>query len=74
MEGGTRTLTGGFDTMVTGWSPEMEGLGARDGRRREPAGFFAISKAVVVDLVSGRSDPGLENGPGQPLTKRTLWW
>ena len=55
LEGGTRTLMGGFDATVADSRPEMEGLEARDGRRMDPAGFLMLFKAAGVGLVSGRS-------------------
>ena len=45
--------------VVAGWSPEMEGLGARDERRMDPAGFLATFKVVVRELVA-RSGLGSE--------------
>ena len=67
--GGTGTLIGGFDEVITGRSPGMEGLDARDGRQIDPAGFFLTFEAIVVGLVSGRSDLGLEGS--RPTTHRT---
>ena len=72
LEGGTRTLMGGFDAAVTGWRPDMEGFEARDERRIDPAGFLTAFEVTVVDLVSARSDLELENSPGELLIKRTL--
>jgi len=54
-EGGARILMGGFDAVVTDWSPEMEDPEARDGRRMGPACFLTTFKAAVVDLVSAKS-------------------
>jgi len=71
LEEGTRTLMGGFDAVVTGWSPEMEGLEARDGRRADPAGFLVTFKVAVVELVSAKFGLGSENCPGHLLAKRT---
>lgn len=58
--GGTRTLIGGFDVVLVGGNPAMEGLEARDGRRMDPADFLTTSEAAVVDLVSETSDLRLD--------------
>ena len=62
---------GGFEAVVTGWSPEMEGLGARDERRVDPTGPFMTFKVAVVELVSAESGFVSENRPGHLFTKRT---
>ena len=64
MVGGTRTLTGGFDTVVTGFGPETEGIEAVDGRRMGPVGFLTAFKVTAVSLVSSTSDLVSANGPG----------
>ena len=60
LEGGTRTLIGGFDETAVGWNPEMEGLDGGDGRRMDLAGFFMRFEAAAVDLISERSGLGSE--------------
>lgn len=60
--GGTRALTGGLDALVTGFSPDTEGLETRDGGRIEPVGFFTIFEAAAADRTSGTSEMGLGCG------------
>ena len=62
---------GGFDAVVTGWSPGMEGLGAREERRMDPTGFLTTFKVAVVESAA-RSSLGSENSQAYLLTKRTL--
>lgn len=56
--GGTRTLIGGFDTVATGLSPEMEDLEAKDERGTAPDSFCTRPGTAFVGLVPGTSGLG----------------
>lgn len=71
LEGGTRTLIGGFDTVAIGWSPEVDGLEVREGRRMDPTGFLIAFETAVVDLFPESSDVESENRPGHLFTEPT---
>jgi len=72
LEGRAGTLMGGFDNAMAGWSPGMEGLDTRDGRRMDPTGFFMTFETVVVGLVSERSV--LKSERSRLSTHKTNLW